>query len=107
MLHHRLFSTTMPSKKHVPTTGEIIYKQIGRRERYKMVAVPKQSTSKRQETASTSTPAAMPSISGPAEGVDHGELNEHFQDVGNFEMEPRRTGKVGDRNVLLCTKYNE
>ena len=80
----------MPPKKHVPTTGEIVYKQIGKRERYKMVAVSKQSGSKRQETASTSTPA-IPSIDGPTDGMDYGEFDDHLQDI---RFDSRRTGKV-------------
>ena len=78
------------TQKTCLTTGEIVYKQIGKCERYKMVAVSKQSGSKRQETASTLTPA-IPSIDVPVDGVDYGEFDDHLQDVG---LDSRRTGKV-------------
>lgn len=93
----------MPSKKHVPTTGEIIYKQVGRKERYRMVQVRKPTTKSNEKEASSSTlPIPTPSIQGPH--VDGNELDINL-DIQEGHSGIRKSGKVGNNLSISLRRF--
>ena len=88
----------MPPKKHLPTTGELIYKQVGRKQRFKMVSVPKRAGPSSHQ-AEVALQAVSPSIAPPQDEYLDGGL----PDVGPLDGQdvevPKRTGKVSQLRI--------
>ena len=91
----------MPSKRHVPPTGELTYKSVGRKDRFKLVPVASRATTSKAPPPTAPPP---PSIEPPtAEPFDDQNEDSLFT---NSESLPKRTGKVSrGSSVWICQGF--
>jgi hypothetical protein len=85
----------MPPKKHLPSTGELIYKQVGTKGRYKLVPVPKRGAPSNSQETDAPPPPPPPSIARPTDDVS----SEHNTDSwvpeeGTHAEGRKKSGKV-------------
>jgi len=91
----------MPSKKHLPPTGELIYKKVGKKERYKLVTVPKAATASTAQTTDTTAPCPAPTIAPPSADAFTDNQNAGSWQENEELSAPKRSGKVGLVIALL------
>lgn len=85
----------MPPRKHVPTTGELVYKSVGKKGRFKLVSVPKHigpSTSQPQANPPPPASIAPPTVLDGAEGNNQDPWPQ--ETCAPLET-PKKSGKVG------------
>src|SRR3977135_852266 len=84
----------MPPKKHLPSTGELIYKQVGKKGRYKLVPVPKTGGPSNSQGTDVPPPPPTPSIVPPTVDLSDQNIDSWAAEEGSQSEPAKKSGKV-------------